>query len=97
MDKYFSKITADYWTLRNQAHQQARELAQSLDRHLLNKKDVEEFIDDFKQGIIEINTNNPRCKNLSLTVWSPWSNEYGDTMISVSGNFTMYLYKVVEK
>lgn len=94
--KYFSKITADHWTLHNNAHKEARKLAYSMDKILISERAIPAFKRKFTHGIDEINQQNPKCKPLDLEIWNhPLQIGISrDIFISIPGNFHMSLYKV---
>lgn len=93
--EYFSIITQDHWTHKNNAHKEAHEAAEEMNRRIVHEDEVDSFTQEFRDRISEVNEKNKRCKDIDLTVWKPkWiSGDPRDTQFSVSGVFIMYLYK----
>lgn len=95
MEQYFSKITADHWTAKNNAEKEAKKLAKEMDGILINADRLLTFKADFIDGIERINKNNARCKPLHLSIWEMNRDKFnGNIQISISGCFSMLLYKV---
>jgi len=90
MAKYFSRITADYWTIKNTAHKEIRAVAQGMDRRIIDHTQVIAFGQKFKTRIDEINKHNRRCKDLPLE--AAISHNKIDYYFSVPGNFILYLF-----
>jgi len=91
MAKYFSRITADYWTIKNTAHKEIRAVAQDMDRRIIDHTQVIAFGQEFATRIDEINKQNRRCKDLPLEAAT--SHNKIDYYFNVSGNFILYLFK----
>lgn len=91
MKKYFSKITADHWTPKNQAHKDAKAVASDMERRILAHDNIEAFKQEFIKRIDEVNSKNKRCNDLHFSIWnSPINKE--DIIFSISGVFTLYVF-----
>ena len=88
---YFSKITQNYWTAKNKAHEQVLEVIKLYDKTLIDGLDVESFINDIQKAINNVNSNNPRCKYLKLNIWEAHIDK--DPILSIPGIFSMTIYK----
>lgn len=95
--KYFSKVTADYWTAKNNAEKEAKIMARNLERRIINgSAEKQKFIDNIKEQVEKINQDNKRCKPLHLSIWTQPINRE-DCIIDIPGVFTMELFYVVEE
>ena len=88
---YYSKITQDYWTDKNNLHKEIREAARSMERRLVNEDELTAFKNELHDKIAVCHANNPRCKEMKLDTYS-YPKE--DLHFSVSGVFDMMLYLV---
>lgn len=93
MAKYFTKITADHWVEKNKAHKDMLAFFRTKDATLIHSdKQKSAFIEDLKEGAMNVNLENKRCKDIVLNVWNPTrSNE---TIASASGIVVMHIYPV---
>lgn len=91
MKKYFSKITSDYWTPKNQAHKDAKAVASDMERRILDHSQINNFKKEFGERIDEVNKKNKRCKDLHFSIWNSPINK-GDIIFSISGLFTLYIF-----
>ena len=55
---YFSRITADHWTAKNNSQDEAKELAMTMDKLLISGNNLKEYLNDFKESVKEINESN---------------------------------------
>lgn len=87
---YFSVITQNHWTPKNQAHRQAKDAAKYFERRIIKQNRLPGFKKEFREVIDQINENNPRCKPLELEFWQPHHDK--DIRFYISGVFEMRLY-----
>lgn len=98
--KYFAKITSDHWTLKNKVNEDARKVAEFMDRMLINtEQDRKRYIDILQEGIKTANEKHPRCTPLKLEVYGKAigplrANE--DCFAIIPGNFHITIYVVKE-
>jgi hypothetical protein len=96
MKQYFSRITDDYWTPKNQLEKAAKELARKMDRRLINEMELTDFRLEFEMQIKLLNQKFNRCKPLELTDSYDHhtipNKKEDDITISVPGVFYMCLF-----
>ncbi len=88
---YFSKITDNYWTPKNKAHEEVLDFIKQFDGALIKDEDTPRFINRFSAGISRINHKHARCNNLILQYSQLGDN---DLWLRISGVFNLVLYKV---
>jgi len=91
MKNYFSRITADHWCAKNKLEEAAHKVAKEMDRRLVPDWQVKAFKEEFKEKILKINNEHPRCKPVELLIDADRMDR-GDINFYVSGVFQMSLF-----
>ena len=95
--KYFTKITQDHWVLKNKAHEEIHAFARENDRKILDKTEVRDYIEGFKEEMRRINHAYPRCKEIYLDTHKGHNINKEDWQIYVSGNFRITIFQANNK
>jgi len=90
---YFTKVTQDYWTSKNNLQRDAKKLMRSFERRIIKESEKKEFIKDIDYAFNFLNSRYSRCKPLLLNHRTPEK----DTVISISGVTELKLYKGVNE
>ncbi|MCD4680676.1 MAG: hypothetical protein K8S00_09850 [Bacteroidales bacterium] len=93
--QYFSKITQNYWTSKNKAHEQILGVIITYDQILIEKDKLKDFEIDLFTDIAEVNLNNPRCKDLEISIFPDYLDK-DEVFFEIPGVFLMHLYKVCD-
>ena len=92
MDKvYFSRITRDHWTAKNNLEKAAKKLAREMDRILISENRVPAFKKEFQEKVNALNKEFSRCKPLRFSINSSFERN-GDIVIYCDGVFYMSLF-----
>ena len=89
---YFSHITADHWTAKNNLQKAAHKIAVEMDRRIVLDDEVALFKADFKTKIDALNIEFKRCKPQVLSIGADYMKR-GDISFSIDGVFQMSLFK----
>lgn len=99
MKNYVTRITAGPYVAKNNAYEEAWNVALEMDRLAINESELENFKKLFKDAIDKVNARNKRCKDLVLDIWAPGmqlSSGYDKFFISLSGMFQMEVVELQE-
>jgi hypothetical protein len=91
MKNYFSRITADHWCAKNKLEKAAHKAAKEMDRRLVPDWQVKAYKEEFKEKILKINNEHPRCKPVELLISAGYTDR-GDIDFYISGVFQMSLF-----
>lgn len=95
MKFYFSIITQDHWTAKNNAHKEAKELAQAMSRTIIEEKELGEYEEDFRARLAALNQRNPKCNDLILDVWgNEYNSKYRQIYYYISGVVHLQLIEI---
>lgn len=89
---YFTKVTQDYWTPKNQLQKEAKQLMRSFERRIIKASEKETFKKSMIEAFNKLNEKYLRCKPLRLDFWRPEK----DTHVHVSGVTELVFYDVIE-
>jgi hypothetical protein len=93
---YFSRITADHWSARNNLDKAAHNLAREMDRRLLSENEIMDFRVELLDKMEKLNQEFHRCKPLRVSMHESHSCN-GDYSIYCDGVFHMGLFLVKDK
>jgi hypothetical protein len=91
MNIYFSRITADHWTAKNELHRKVNTLAHELDKRLIRGSELETFKADFFERVDVLNRLYPRCKPIQIQIHKDFRDSE-DYFVHCSGVFQMGIY-----
>jgi len=94
-NRYFSKVTSDYWTAKNNLQKEAKQVAMSMERQIIAEADILTYFNIFDKKIRDLNDKYKRCNPLVLEKREGGHNEV-DIRIEISGVFYMKLYLIKE-
>jgi hypothetical protein len=89
---YFTKVTTDYWTAKNQLQKDAKKLMRSFERQIIKGSEKEEFQKSMIVAFQDLNKKHSRCKPLHLDFWTPEK----DPKAHISGVTELVFYQVKE-
>jgi len=72
---YVSRITADYWTAKNNLEKAAKKLAKEMDCKLIMESELNAFKKDLRDKIKLLNQEFNRCKPLDFDIQTQYSKE----------------------
>lgn len=99
MKHYFTRITQDHWSPKNNAHKEAQKLALLMERKVFPEKELQDYLDTFMKLVGYINDKERKCKDLDLIIWKfPLDQEEkGDRYIlTISQVFQLEIIEVAE-
>ena len=91
MKTYFSRITADHWTAKNNLQKAAHKLAHEMDRRLIQEHELTYFKNEFKECAKRLNQQFSRCKPLRFSIEASHS-KGGDYVVYCDGVFHMGIF-----
>lgn len=95
MKFYFSIITQDHWTPKNNAHKEAKEIAQKMSRTIIEEKELDEYEEDFRARLAALNQRHPKCNDLILEVWKDsYNTKYQRIYYRISGVVHLELIEI---
>jgi hypothetical protein len=93
---YFSRITADHWSPKNNLHKAVNHLAVEMDRRLISEDKILDYRVEFLDKLAKLNNEHNRCKPLHISFENhDYAN--GDYWIYCDGVFNMSLFLVRDK
>lgn len=90
MKTFFSKITQDHWTAKNNLEKAAHKVAKEMERWIVTNDEVPRFKKDFQEKINALNMEHKRCKPLRFSI-EGHQDRNGDIAIWCDGVFNMSL------
>ena len=91
MKIYFTKITADHWTAKNNLYKDAHKLAHDMDRRIMPEADLPSFKKEFQDCVDFLNLKYKRCKPLRFSINESPMND-GDIYVYCDGVFQMGIF-----
>jgi hypothetical protein len=89
---YFTKVTQDYWTAKNQLQKEAKKLMRSFERKIIKASEKAAFMKSMNEAFNDLNQKYSRCKPLHLDIWTPSR----DPHVHISGVTELVFYVVAE-
>ena len=91
MKTYFSKISADHWTAKNNLEKEAHKLGREMERRIIPEQELKAFKKELSEKIDNLNKQFTRCKPLSFSIHGSYDNS-GDYTAYCDGVFNMGIY-----
>lgn len=90
--RYFTKVTADHWTAKNNLEKEWKEICRGSECQILeNEEQKEQYIHGLKTACIALNAKHARCKSLAFSDWTPANTNI--TLVGVSYVSTISIYQ----
>lgn len=90
--RYFTKVTQDYWSAKNELQKEAKKLMRSFERKIINANEKGAYVKSMIDAFDGLNRKHSRCKPLRLDFWTPDK----DPKVHISGVTELVFYKVAE-
>lgn len=94
-NRYFTKITSDYYVAKNKLQAEAKQVAIVMERQIIDEDYILTYFYIFDEKIKALNLKYKRCNPLVLEKRECVHNEV-DIRIEISGVFYMKLYLIKE-